>query len=255
MPPRYLLSESAKIKIERQVDQLFDRLLGRFVGPGPKVLTFEVIHDPVLSLPGVFLASAVEGGTQTPNKELLSSLLRISANYLNGIRERTKAQVLNQVESAVARTGTEGMAEPLKDLEGQLAAMWTTVTADIKRVVQTETANATSEGLYDGIAQATSSVGIQDPVVFKVVVRDDLLCDVCKKLWLLDNGITPRAYHLSELQHGYMTDHRNPYPTNGPSHPHCRCILTVLMPGFGFDSAGLVTWVAPDHDELQKQRR
>ena len=251
---RYQLSDGARQKVEEHIDRLFDRLLGRFVGIGPKSIGFEITHDPVLSLPGVFASAAVEGGTSEPDKGVLSSLLRITANYLNGIRERAKAQILYELENAVTRTGAENMADVMKELEGHLADQWTKITADVKRVLETETAHASNQGLFDGITKVGNSMGIHDPVVFKVVVKDDLLCEVCKKVWIWDDGITPRLYRMSELQHGYMDDRHEPFPTVGGSHPHCRCTLTTLMPGFGFDAAGLVAWVAPDHDELAKQR-
>ena len=251
---RFLLSDGARQKIESQVDNLFDRLLGRFVGPGPKTISFQITHDPVLSLPGIFIASSVEAGATSANKELLSSLLRISSNYVNGIREHTKAKLLNDVENAIARTGTEGITNVMQELEGQLADMWTKATADIRRIVETEISNASNQGLYDGIAQVTSAMGITNPVVFKVVVKDELLCQICKQLWLMPDGITPRLYFQSELQHGYMTDHKNPFATSGPSHPHCRCTMTLLLKGYGFDSNGLVTWIGLEHNEMTNQR-
>ena len=224
---RYQLSEGARQQVEQHVDRLFDRLLGRFIGIGPKVIGFEITHDPTLSLPGIFASSAVEGGTSTPDKGIFNSLLRITANYINGIREKAKARILYELENAVARTGAENMSDVMKELEGKLADEWIKITADVKRVIETETAHASNQGLLDGITKVGNSMGINDPVVFKIVVKDDLLCEVCKKVWLMDDGVTPRLYKMSDLQHSYMDDHHHPFPTVGGSHPHCRCTLTV----------------------------
>jgi hypothetical protein len=30
--------------------------------------------------------------------------------------------------------------------------------------------------------------------------------------------------------------------------------MVTLLPGYGFDSDGMVTFVSPDHDEMAKQR-
>jgi hypothetical protein len=233
---------------------MFDNLLGRFVGPGNKVIGFEIVYDPVLSIPGVFASATVEGGSTSIDKELLGSLLRISTNYINGVREKTKAKVLTEVETAVTRTGTEGMSGVMTELQGKLAEAWIGITADIKRIVETEISNASNQGLHSSISRVSESMGVADPVVFKVVVKDELLCDICKALWLLSDGVTPRVYHMSELQHGYMDNHHNPFATVGPTHPHCRCTMTMLIRGYGFNSAGLVTWIGMDHDELKAQR-
>ena len=250
---RYLLSDGARTKIEQQVDGLFDKLLGRFVGPGPKTMMFEITHDPILTLPGIFASATVEGGALSPNKALLSSLLRISTNYVNAIREKTKAKLLNDIESAISRTGTEGMAGVMNELEGQLASLWTTVTADIKRVVQTELSGASNQGLHDGILQVSEAMGINDPIIFFVPVRDGLLCDECKKLHLQPDGITPRVWKMSEVSMSYHVKGEDK-PSVHELHPNGRCTMTTLLPGFGFNSIGLVAWVSVGHDEYKKQR-
>lgn len=109
---------------------------------------------------------------------------------------------------------------------------------------------------------SVETVGEREVVDLEVVdslyeSKDGILnhnCDVCKSLWLLEDGITPRLYYMSEMRHGYMDDRHNPFATSGPSHPHCRCTMTMLLKGYGFDAAGLVTWVGMDHDEMKKQR-
>lgn len=253
---RHQLSEGARAEIERKIDQLFDRLLARFVGSsgGPKIIGFEVVSDPILSLPGMFLSSAAEGGVPDSSSDTVKSLARIASNYINGVREQAKAKIIHAVDNAIVRTEAEEEENVMKQLEGQLSGMLTDTASKVRRVLETETANARNEGLFDGIVRMSTNVGIGDPVVYKVVVKDEVLCKTCKKLWLMPDLTTPRLYYLSEMRHEYMNDHKHPYPTVGNSHPHCRCTMTFLMPGFGFDESGSVKWVEEGHLEIKKQR-
>ena len=46
-----------------------------------------------------------------------------------------------------------------------------------------------------------------------------------------------------------------PDPPPHAGHPNCRCSLTTVLPGYGFDSAGMLTYVGKDHDEYVNQRK
>jgi hypothetical protein len=78
-------------------------------------------------------------------------------------------------------------------------------------------------------------------------------CDECRTIHMLPDGVTPRVWLSSEVETGY---HKK--GTDRPSwsllHPHCRCALTTLIPGFGFTTEGLVTWIGEKHDEVAFQR-
>lgn len=255
--PRHQLSEGAREEIEKKVDRMFDRLLSRFIGSSvlpSKIMGFEVISDPILSLPGMYVSATAEGGAPGVAMETFKSLARISANYINGVREQTKAKLIHAVDNAIARTGREDSNLVLQELEAQLETLWTKATAHLTKILETETSNARNEGIHEGITRMSASLGIQDPVVFKIVVKDEVLCETCKALWLMPDMITPRLYYMSELAHGYMTDHKHPHPTVGTTHPHCRCTMTFLNPGFGFDGAGKVHWVTEGHNEIENQR-
>jgi intein/homing endonuclease len=46
----------------------------------------------------------------------------------------------------------------------------------------------------------------------------------------------------------------NTVTVNGIVTGQCRCSLSMLQNGFGFDSSGHITYIAPGHDEYKKQR-
>jgi hypothetical protein len=107
--------------------------------------------------------------------------------------------------------------------------------------------------VLDGIVKVNASAGVEDPLIYFVVVRDDDLCDECRRLHLLPDGVTPKVWRLSEVKRGY---HRktDDVPSLGGEHPHCRCSLVTIMKGYGFTKSGGITYISPDHDELEAQR-
>jgi hypothetical protein len=78
-------------------------------------------------------------------------------------------------------------------LGGQLADVWGKTTNDVKRMIDTEATGARNMGTLEGIIGVNASEGIEDPMVYFVVVRDQHLCDECKRLHLLPDETTPRA--------------------------------------------------------------
>ena len=70
---------------------------------------------------------------------------------------------------------------------------------------------------------------------------------------MLPDGVTPRVWKLSEVGAGYHKK-GDLNPKIAGLHPHCRCCLTSLLNGFGFNSSGMVTYIGKGHDEFAKQR-
>jgi hypothetical protein len=64
--------------------------------------------------------------------------------------------------------------------------------------------------------------------------------------------VTPRVWKLSEIGFGYHKKGEN-NPKIAGLHPHCRCGLAFLAPGFGF-KGGQVSWIGEGHDEYKAQR-
>jgi hypothetical protein len=106
----------------------------------------------------------------------------------------------------------------------------------VEAIVDTEASNARNVSLMDGIVRINAARGIDDPVVYFVVVRDNVTCDECIKLHLLKDKRTPRVWKLSEVGQGYHK-RGDDHPKIGGLHPHCRCTMVTLLPGFGFKAA------------------
>ena len=261
MPLHQPLPKRAVTLIEAAVEALFARakirLLGRDHAPrrllfGPTTV-LEHRHD--LSLPGLFDAASHSEGF-SPRDDVRAASVRAAETYLDAYRERAKAAAVEAVEAARAeayRGGKDAAEAAKKALRSRLADVMVTATNDVKRMVETEVTGVRNAGSIDGIVKVNTLAGVGDPVVYFVSVNDSHRCSECTKLHTLDDGLTPRVWKMSEVEAGY---HRrgSGRPSMKGLHPHCRCSLCTLMPGFGFDHAGRATFVENGHDELAAQR-
>ncbi len=231
-------------KVHEEIDTAFARLRARFFTGGGKEL--HIGWTPYEGLTGLYRAAAEAAGGY-PEQETSQGLLEIADAYLEGVKARLRSDVLSTL--AAAQKATESQPE---DLGTKLSEIWEKATADVERVVDTESQRARQTGSLDGIQQASAAMGVDDPVVYWVVVRDTKLCSECKRLHLLESGI-PRVWKLSEVGSAYHTRGEEQPKHNG-LHPHCRCTLTYLPPGMGFTATGMIKWKGPGHDELAEQR-
>lgn len=241
------LTKEARLKIEDAVDDLFIKLKTRFLGPkyGSKKLYISFNREK--SLPGLYEEANV-GERGIPNKEELEQLLEVANNYLEAMRLKSRSQTITAIQ--------KWLKTPNGDLNtalgGELYDLYGKLSSGVKRILDTESQNVRSVGSVDGIIRANIAAGIDDPLVFWVVVRDNSLCSECERLHLYD-GIKPRVWKLSEVESGYhKKGDKNPKISG--LHPHCRCSMTTLLPGFGFNKSGFVTWISEGHDEYQSQK-
>lgn len=239
--------------IERQVDKLFDRAKARYLGPQALPNRIYVGFRSEFSLPGIFHNASREERA-IPDQKILQGLIQNAANYLDSYRHATKAQVVKKVQAFLQEAEAGGVKTDVATvLGGQLADVWGKTTNDVKRLIDTEATGARNIGTLEGIIGVNANEGIEDPIVYFVVVRDQHLCDECKRLHLMPDETTPRLWFLSELGHGYHKKGQETPKVNG-LHPHCRCTMVTLMPGYGFGADGMVKFKSLNHDEMKAQR-
>lgn len=251
--PVVTLSVGAVQNIERAVDQLFDRIKGRALGPeffpyyGDKKIF--VNFKPAYTIPGIYREAAMAEDV-LPNQRIIHSLAKVCGGFLDAERSRVKSRVIHAV-NAWLMGNPKASAE--KVLAGELAPVWKETLDAVFKIVDTEGTTARNMGTLQGISEIAAARGIEDPNVFFIVVRDRHLCAECKRLHLSDNKITPRVYKMSELSGGYH-DRGDNSPCVGGLHPHCRCTLVNLAPGYGFGGDGMIKFIGVGHDEYAAQR-
>lgn len=243
------LTEAQRKEIEAAVDELFftlkAKVLGRFF-KGPKIF-FEVVRSssPLESIEGIYRYTyEMLNPGQKPDESQIKGLARITGNYIDAERLKTKNRILADVESS----GT------LKEADAVIRENIERASSYIDMLVNNEARIVQAYAERNGINQLGASLGIDDPVVAKLGVIDVRMCKNCKKLWHTPENIrVPKVYKMSELQEGYNRDHKNPTPTVGPTHPRCRHVMTFVPPNFGFDRSGQITFKGFGYDVYAEQ--
>jgi hypothetical protein len=251
------LSRQSVSTIHRAVETVFNRIKSRVLGPdylsSREAKTIGFGHREYFSLPGLYQRAAAEEGT-TANDTALDGFARITEAYLDAERERAKARVTGAVDSWLRNTYSKKVKTNLETvLEGELARVWGQVTSEVNKIVDSQATTASNLGTLEGIVKVNAASGISDPTMFFIIVRDGHVCDECTRIHLLPNGVTPRAWKLSEISAGHHKRGEDS-PSMCGLHPSCRCRPATLLPGYGFNGAGKITYISPGWDEYAAQR-
>jgi predicted transcriptional regulator len=244
------LTEAQQKEIEKAVDELFltlkAKILGRFF-EGPKIF-FEVVRgtSPLESIEGIFRYTyQMLNPGEEPDQKQIRALAAITGNYIEAERMKTKAKILADVNSA----------KTVEEVAASVKVSMDKATEYIDMLVNNEVRIIQAYAEKHSISKLGASLGIEDPTVAKLGVIDQHMCKNCKKLWHTEDNIkVPKVYKLSELQDGYMKDHKNPTPTIGPTHPRCRHVMTFVPPNFGFSAAGQIEFKGFGYDIFAAQR-
>jgi hypothetical protein len=246
------LTKRALKAIHSTVDKVFARIKWRVLGPNysAPIEDGKIKHIKRWSLPGLYRSATAEEAME-PNEKMLNSLMTIAEGYLDAETERTKAKVVHAVHAALNKDPDATLEEVLM---GELNPVWDETIEAVTKIVDTEGTVARNMGTLEGVARAGAMIGNEDPYVFFIPVRDNDLCKECKRVHLLPDGKTPRVFKTSEVSTGYH-DRGTDSPSVSGLHPHCRCSLTGMARGYGFDGGGMIEFRSLDHDEYLAQRR
>jgi len=248
------LSRRAESLIALAVDQHFDRISTWVLGPeftklqGDKYVI--VTSRPAeFTLAGIYRAAAADEGVKA-GVDTVSTLAKVAQGYLDAQREVTKAKVLRAVNAWMIENPNASVETVLA---GELSGIMGDVKKAVVKIVDSEATVARNMGTIEGISKISQIAGVDDPSVFFVVVRDNDLCKECRRIHLMPDRVTPRVFRMSEVSAG-LHDRGDDSPCVGGLHPHCRCTIANLLPGYGFDSLGRIRFVKLGHDEFSRQR-
>lgn len=248
------LNAHQRAGIDAEVDELFDLLLTRLLGGGftGKKLFIGYLHD--FTLPGIFEAAVNEEGGRV-DTEMVQGIAAVAEDYINKSRSEAKAATKRRIQGLLhdIDQGTLKPEDFGTAVEGEMAELFGKVKTAVSAVVASETQHAQTIGVKEGIDQVNDGLGIEDPIVCFIPVKDVDLCKECRRIHLLPDGFTPRVFKSSEVSTEYH-DRKTDAPSWHLMHPHCRCALATVLPGFGFDGQGRITWVDADHREYDYQR-
>lgn len=190
------------------------------------------------------------------SKEVLESYLQklsqsTQTTFETLIREynkRYKDFLMTNVGVAMA-TLAEEQNRSVGDLMIAMRDLTNDVARDWDRVAKTETANVINVGMTDKIIKMNEGEDPENIYIFKRVVNDQALCSSCRKLHLMDDGVTPRIYRLSEvLANGTNVGKKQSdwQMTIGVVHPRCRCQISQVPPGYFFNKQGKLEFIGEE---------
>jgi very-short-patch-repair endonuclease len=198
------LTAAAGRTIDQKVDLLFDSLITRLLGHGLTGRNLFITTHKDYSLPGIF-ASATEAEGGRVDTDLLSGVAEIARQYIEKHRGEAKAKTRHSIQSLLQdlHRGRIDSNEFQNTCESEMHELWDSIRSNVERVVVTSNENAKTMGLRDGIIQINSGLGVDDPVVFFIPVKDDRLClEQSEKVCLFRKGAKP----VGELVKGDLLD-------------------------------------------------
>jgi hypothetical protein len=249
------ISSSTKTKIYELVDEMFDRMAVGLLGEIPSLRNKKSIvftSRPDYTLAHLFLKSLESTRPLPAEEEAMKNILSTAEEYVNSLRSKTKAQLVEKVDAYVREKRMKGFAPNSIDIKNHVQEAFGTAKKHFKVIAEAETTKARNMGRALQIGKVASSQGVSDPNVFFVVIKDGVTCGECIRLHLMPDKVTPKVWKLSEIGFNYHKKGEN-FPKIAGLHPSCRCFLTFLAPNFGFKN-GQVAYIGEGHDEYKAQK-
>jgi hypothetical protein len=178
------------------------------------------------------VTQAMELRLSEPEKQALAYAKTRAGIYMRRplmLQQQAAHRGLMQPElQAMQRAISEGVLKRLprqarKDAIRRELVGHPSLTNELDRVQRTEMAFAHNDGAAVALQAKAKSVGIKDPLVWKLVRGD--ACDDCKRIWGV--GAKPRKYRMSEVRANDAAGGNFGRPrkawvaVSGPIHPNC----------------------------------
>jgi len=197
----------------------------------------------------------------TVERNSLDYARKNAAKYVTGLGQRIKTDITGKIdeishdanlEAAERKIIRDTVAQGILKQQsrsrlvselGHATGDWK---RDWKRLAHTELWNSKLLGEAITILQGQSIYGDKggDTLVYRRPSPD--ACQHCKRLYLEDDGVTPKVFKLSELlKNGTNVKKKVSEwkPIVGATHPNCTCPIAVLPDGFGFDKNGELVYI------------
>lgn len=250
------LDEKKAKAIEKLISNSFDEIAMSFLGLVPRIskdkrITFSTSKN---SLTKLFLKAL---GSKDPNKkeeDILKTTLRIASMYIDALKSRTQARVLQDINAYITNKSLEDKGVKISEIKKIYEKEMDKAQKHFKLIANSESNKVTNTGTALQISKVGSSNNEKDPTVFFIVTIDDVTGPEEFRLHLLPDRKTPRVWKLSEIGGSYHKK-GEPNPKLPGLHPNCRCKITYLANGFGFNENGNVTYKGKDWNELEYQRK
>lgn len=250
------LSSGGKDRIHDYIEELFDNVAVRFLG-GIKKLTQRrhiLMHYTGKSLAHLYFhARNINGRPNEVEKDALKGLLDSAYGFIEGLKGQTRANIVERVDGLIKEAhakNTQVSEEAVREVMSEELGRAKT---KMRAITEGESTKTRNMGSAMGLAEQASNANDGNPSVYFVIVRDGETCKECLRLHMMPDGVTPRVFKLQDLKHGYHKRGEDT-PSLFGLHPHCRCTLVYLQPGWGFNEKGFIAYKGKGHDQHKKQQ-
>lgn len=251
------ISSSGKEQIANVVEDMFDTIALQFIGDIPKLRNKKLLtisSKRNYGLSHLFVQAMQNKAPNAVEQDVLKSLLESAFGYVESLKNRTRSNVTERIDGVIREAKLNGRTANESDIRDILQEELSKARSHMKAIAESEATKLRNLGTMMDISRVAANLGDNDPTVFFVVVKDGVTCKECIKLHLMPDQITPRLWKFSELKQGYHKRGEE-NPSAFGLHPHCRCTLTYLSAGFGFDRMGKVSYQREDYNAYGKQRK
>jgi len=237
------------------IEDLFDNIALQFIGDIPSLKNKKrliISGHRNMGLSHLFVQSMKNKAPNELEKDFLKRMLENANGYIESLKERTKSNLSERIDGLVRQSQIQNRNVSESELQEVINEEMKKAKSHLIAIAESESTKLRNLGTMMDISRVASSIGDEDPTVFFVVVKDNATCKECIRLHLMPDKVTPRLWKFSELKQAY---HKR--GDDGPSvfglHPHCRCTLTYLSRGFGFDKKGKIKYTGENYDAYQVQ--
>lgn len=244
------ISSPGKEAIGRAIEDMFDRLAMQFIGNIPAFRDkklFVISSENNMGLPHLFVQAMQNKNLNEIEKDVLRGLLESSNAYIESLKNRTKANVTEGIDALAREAKLQKRDVEKRDVQKLLDDELKKAKSHLRLIAESESTKLRNFGTMMDISRVAADIGDGDPTVFFVIIKDGSTCRECIRLHLMPDEVTPRLWKLSQLKQGYHKRGENS-PSAFGLHPHCRCTLTYLSKGFGFDTKGKIKYHHQDYD-------
>lgn len=181
-----------------------------------------------------------------PMTAVEKSMIRIAkaqaGQYIKGLKDRMlkdlavtsltgEEMAINAVRNGIA----EGIAkrQTISQVASSLFDQFNDRSRDWRRIAHTEINNSIQKGIYERVKHESPKGPEQ--LVFKRPNPD--ACKYCNKVYLESDQITPIIFKISQLEETNIGKKAADWQaTIGGVHPWCRCQLSAVPDGYGFET-------------------
>jgi len=251
------ISSGGKEALGKVVEEMFDTIALQLIGDVPQLQNKKrliISSEPNLGLAHLFVQAMKNRAPNAVERDALKSLLASSYGYIESLKNKTKSHVAERLDGLAREASLQKRKIDRNDVQSVIDEELGRAKSSLEAIAEYESTKLRNLGTMMEITNVSGSIGDIDPTVFFVVVRDNVTCKECIRLHLMPDQVTPRLWKLSELTQAYHK-RGNDAPSAFGLHPHCRCTLTYLTRGFGFDKTGKLKYQEEDYDAYSMQRK